>query len=290
MNREIDDIDIGLIEVAENAAQGGDVAVGGDLQARRVLVGHRHPQRVGGHELRVGVGEADVDAAAGNSLLELLRAALGDQASAVEDRHPVGEPVGLLEVLRGEEHGGAVVGQALDDLPHGATAARIKAGGRLVEEDDLRRADQRHRQVEPATHPARVGHRDPVGGIGQLEPLEQLADALARSRAREVVQVGHQRQVLAPGEQLVDRPRTDRSRRSRRAPRRPRARRRVRRRGSSPWSASSRVARIRTIVVLPAPLGPNSANTLPCSTVEVESVEDDVVAEGLAHIDGGDGR
>src|SRR5215212_3441783 len=35
----------------------------------------------------------------------------------------------------------------------------------------------------------------------------------------------------------------------------------------SPWSGSSRVARIRTIVVLPAPLGPRSANTVPSSTV-----------------------
>jgi hypothetical protein len=38
--------------------------------------------------LRLGVGEADIDAAAGDSLLELLRAALGDQPSAVEDRYP----------------------------------------------------------------------------------------------------------------------------------------------------------------------------------------------------------
>ena len=75
------------------------------------------PQRVGGHELRVGVGELEIDAAAGDPLLELLRGALGDQASAVEDRHPVGELVGLLEVLRGEEHGGAVVGEARGRSP-----------------------------------------------------------------------------------------------------------------------------------------------------------------------------
>jgi hypothetical protein len=52
----------------------------------------------------VGPG-APASAAAADLLLELLRAALGDQASAVEDRHPVGELVGVLEVLRSEEHG-----------------------------------------------------------------------------------------------------------------------------------------------------------------------------------------
>src|SRR6478609_7448464 len=66
VNREIDDVDTGPIEVAQNTAQGGDVAVGGDLQARRVLVRDWHSERVGGHALRVGVGEADIDAAAGN--------------------------------------------------------------------------------------------------------------------------------------------------------------------------------------------------------------------------------
>ncbi|MGO9884035.1 MAG: hypothetical protein ACLPV4_13580, partial [Solirubrobacteraceae bacterium] len=51
VNREIDDVDTGLIEVAENATQSGDVAIGGDLQARRVLVGDWHSQRVARHEL-----------------------------------------------------------------------------------------------------------------------------------------------------------------------------------------------------------------------------------------------
>ena len=289
MNREIDDVDTGLIEVAENTTQGGDVAVGGDLQARRVLAGDRHAQRVAGHELRLGVGEVDLDAAAGDSLLELLRAALGDQPSAVEDGDPVGELVGLIEVLRGEEHGRAVVGQALHDLPHRATTARIKAGGRLVEKDDLRRADQRHRQVQTATHPTRVRHRDPVRGIGQLELLEQLVNALSRGRAREVVQIGHQREVLSTRQQPID--------------------------GRELTGHTNRVAdRVglapdvvpgdadRAVICLDEggedphhrrltrPVGPQQREHAALLDSQLESVEDDVVAEGLAHIDGGDGR
>jgi len=37
-----------------------------------------------------------------------------------------------------------------DDLPHGSAAARVQAGGWLVEEDDLPVADEGHSQVEPA--------------------------------------------------------------------------------------------------------------------------------------------
>ena len=289
MNREIDDVDIRLIEVAKNATQSGDVAIGGDLQARRGLVGDRHSQRGGGHELRVGVGEADIDAAAGNLLLELLRAALGDHPSAVEDRHPVGEPVGLVEVLRGQEHGGAVVDQTPHDLPHRATAARIEAGRRLIEEDDLRRADQGHRQIETATHPTRVRHDDPVGGIGQLEPLEQLVGAFARGDAGEVVQVGHQRQVLSAGQQLIDR-RELTGHADRGADRvglapdvvsgdTDRAVIRIEQRGEDPHHR--RLAR---------PVGPQQGEHAAPLDGKLEPVEDDVVAEGLADIDGGDGR
>ena len=77
--------------------------------------------------------------------------------AVVEHRDPVGEAVRLLQVLRGEEDGHAVGHEVADDLPHRAPAARVQAGGRLVEEDDPRVGDQAHREVEPAPHAARVG-------------------------------------------------------------------------------------------------------------------------------------
>ena len=145
-----------------------------------------------------------VDAAAGDPLLELPGGSLRDDASSVEDRDAVGELVGLLEVLRGEEHRGAVTDQVVDDLPHGAAAARVEAGSRLVEEDDLRPAHERHRQIESPAHPARIRRDEAVGRLDQLEALEQVADSPARVGAYEVMQVGHQREVLASGEQIVD--------------------------------------------------------------------------------------
>jgi hypothetical protein len=43
-----------------------------------------------------------------------------------------------------------------------------------------------------------------VGGIDDVEPLEQRGDPAAAVGSGEVLQVSHQRQVLAAGEELVD--------------------------------------------------------------------------------------
>ena len=125
--------------------------------------------------------------------------------AVVEQRDPVGEPVGLLEVLRRQEDRDAVGDELADDLPHDPPAARVEAGRRLVEEDDPRVADEGHRQVEPAAHAARVRRGRLAGGVDEVEPLEQLRDAPAALLLAEMAQVGHQAEVLLAGEQLVDR-------------------------------------------------------------------------------------
>ena len=53
-------------------------------------------------------------------------------------------------------------GQLADAVPHRAAAARVEPGRGLVEEDHRWGADQGHRQVEPAAHPARVGRDRPA--------------------------------------------------------------------------------------------------------------------------------
>ena len=88
---------------------------------------------------------------------ELVGGALGDQATVVEDGDAVGKLVGLLEVLGGEEDGDPCGDEVADDLPHGAAAAGVQAGGWLVEEDDPGVADERHGEVQPAPHSTRVG-------------------------------------------------------------------------------------------------------------------------------------
>ena len=122
------------------------------------------------------VGELQPDVAAGHEPLELVGRALGDQPPVVEDRDAVGELVGLVQVLRGEEDRDAVGHQAADDVPHGAAAARVETRGRLVEEDDPRVADQGHREVEPALHPSGVVGDRLRGRVDEVELLQQFGD------------------------------------------------------------------------------------------------------------------
>ena len=132
-------IDAASSRPVEHAAQPGDAAVVRDLQGERLDVGGRRP---GAPPLprssAVGVGELHRHVPAGHPPLQLRGGALGDQPATVEDPDPVGELVGLLEVLRGQQHRHAVGDLLAHDRPQVATAARVEAGRRLVEEDQPR--------------------------------------------------------------------------------------------------------------------------------------------------------
>ena len=133
-------------------------------------------------------------------------AALGDQAALVEHRDPVGELVGFLEVLGGEEDGHAVGHQLADDVPHRAAAARVQSGRRLVQEDDLR-AGRPASWPGPASGASRRSRSPPScrADSAQVEPLQQPGDHPPGLGAAQMVQVRHQLQVLLPGQQLVHR-------------------------------------------------------------------------------------
>ena len=135
--------------------------------------------------------------------LELGERAVHEDPALVEDRDPVGELLGLVEVLRGEQDRGAAVGELADGLPHLQASLRVEAGGRLVEEDHRRAPDQAHREVETATHAARVGRHPPSPGVGEREAVEHVVGDPAR--LVEVPKLGDQHQVLASGEDVVDR-------------------------------------------------------------------------------------
>src|SRR5690606_41919075 len=150
-----------------------------DRGADEVVVDVRHGVGQVGDDLRDGAGVGRVDRPDLQHLAADLRLqdggrAVRDALPPVDDDDVVGELVGLLQVLRGEQHGDAVVGQAAHDVPQAVAAARVEAGGRLVQEEDLRTPDQARREVETAAHPARVGLGGAFGGGGELEPVEQL--------------------------------------------------------------------------------------------------------------------
>ena len=82
-----------------------------------------------------------------------------------------------------EEHGDAVRGERLDELADEAHAGRVQAGGRLVEQQQPRPADQRRGDAEPLAHPRREAAHALSGAVGETDlrehPRELRAGAVA---------------------------------------------------------------------------------------------------------------
>jgi hypothetical protein len=112
-----------------------------------------------------------------NAPFELLRRALSDDAAPVQHSDAVGELVGLLQVLRGQQDADALGDEVADGLPHGVAAARVEAGGGLVEEDQSWPPHQGHRDVEAAPHAAGVGGRGPPRRLDEVEALSRVVRA-----------------------------------------------------------------------------------------------------------------
>src|SRR4051794_12064555 len=122
------------------------------LAARQRLAGQLVQQRGGvvGHvldDLARGVAVAHARTPRGLRA-ELARRPLGEDAPALDDRDAVGELLRLVEVVRGQHDGLAQRAQRADRLPRVAPGHGVEARRRLVEEDQLRVADEREREVE----------------------------------------------------------------------------------------------------------------------------------------------
>jgi hypothetical protein len=182
-------------------------AVGGHPDDPAVAGDHEHPgaeQRPGPlHRGRRGQGQLDLLGA--DAALELVGAAGGDHPAAVEHRDPVGQPVGLLQVLRGEEDRHPGPDQLADDVPDRLPAARVQPGGRLVQEQHLRPGDQAHGQVHLAAHAAGEGLHPARRVRGQLEQFQQLGRTAPPLGPAQPPQPAHQQQVLLRGQPFVHR-------------------------------------------------------------------------------------
>jgi hypothetical protein len=130
---------------------------------------------------------------------------VGDHPPAVHHRDALGQPVGLLQILGGEQDGGALGDQLADHVPQLVAAGKVEPGGRLVEEYHRRALYQRGGHVEAAAHPAGVGPHRPVGGAGELEALQQFVGPLPRLAAGQLREAPGQPEVLTAGQVGIDR-------------------------------------------------------------------------------------
>jgi hypothetical protein len=197
-------LDADLLHPPEDVDERLGATVDGELDAR-ALDARAVAERVGDPRREGGVVEADLDDGAAEARLELGRRALGDDASVVDDGEPVGEAIGLLEVLRREQERRAAGDELLDDAPQVVAADGVESRRRLVEEQHGRLVHERRREVEASAHAAGVRLGRSVGGVGQAEHLEQLVGAGPHVPGREVGELADEAEVLAAGEVLVDR-------------------------------------------------------------------------------------
>nr|WP_259315390.1 hypothetical protein [Capillimicrobium parvum] len=141
-----------------------------------------HLARGGGEALGVAsVAGAQHDPVAGELGLQAVGRIVRDDAPMVHDHHALGHRVGLVEVVRRQEHGHPVLGaQAQNVLPEGCPDLRVEARRRLVEEQHRRALHEPDRHVEPAALTARQRARLAVGERLEVERGEQLLRASAR--------------------------------------------------------------------------------------------------------------
>ena len=151
------DAQLGAVEDADDLGEPGFASgeLDGDARVGAAAQLAEPGEQLGQAVAVAGRGRRHLDARAADVGLQLGRCPLGDDLAVVDDPDPIGEDVGLLEVLGGEEHRHALVpGQPGDLLPQRGAALRVKPGRGLVEEEDLRRVHEREREVEAALHPA----------------------------------------------------------------------------------------------------------------------------------------
>ena len=146
-----------------------------------------------------------LDALASDFGLQLRRRSLRHDAAAVDDPDAVGQGVGLLEVLRGKEHGHALAGQPPHLIPQRGAALGVEPRGGLIEEQQPRVVHESEAEIEAALHPTRVAAYLAVGRVGQAHPLEQLSAARLALALADPVQGALQAHVLGAGEVGVER-------------------------------------------------------------------------------------
>ena len=144
------------------------------LDARPPVGDLERPRVVGGAQLVAAGGGGD----------QLAERALVDHAAGAHDRDAVAQLLDLAHQVRGEQHGDALVGEPPHERAHVAHAGRVEAGGRLVEQQQPRVAQQRPGDPEPLAHAVRVAADPVLRAVGEVDGVERRADARARRRRR----------------------------------------------------------------------------------------------------------
>src|SRR5699024_3720671 len=136
---------------------------------------------------------------------ENTRSPLGDDSPGLHDRDSTRQTVGLLEILRGQQHRCTSGGDLPHRVPHVGASPWIQARRRFIEEEDDGVEDHTHRDVEAPAHPARVRAHRTVCRLGEGELAEELVGSSLGVPAREAEQPAEHHEILTSAEDLVER-------------------------------------------------------------------------------------
>src|SRR5262245_25410523 len=210
---EIDRIDAdaidGSIEPGQRESERGQ---------RVADVPHVEPQpraeRLGGEQAGKGREEpgldrawsaTDLDHLAGaDDSQQFLQPATGDDRALVHDGDAVADALRLLDVVRRVEDGRAFVREVADDREQPVAGLRVDARGRLVEQKEPGRVDQRAGQIEAAQHPAGVRTGEVIRAPSEPHALEGGPGRLLEPRARETVEPSEEADVGEARQLRVD--------------------------------------------------------------------------------------
>jgi hypothetical protein len=217
--------------------------------------------------------------------LEVRRAPLLDQLAIGDDRHPVADQLDLAEQVRVEQHCDVAAAQLFQQAADDPPSDRVERTGRLVEQQKARRADQCLGDAEPLLHPLRHRLHPGAGGVAQLHQFQQLG-ALAGPALRPAEPLVQLQQLVgrAPaweakelGEVADRRPRRGRARR---------AAQHLDAAGAGPDQAAGDLGQGR----LAGAVGPEQAEQLPGTDLEIDANQCFLAAVGLAQGAGGKDR
>ena len=105
--------------------------------------------------LRRSIGRELDDVLGAERRDQLARRPERDDLAVVHDRHAIAQPLRFVHVVRREHDRAARALELVDEIPELPARLRIEPGRRLVEEQQLRIADQRAGEREPLLLAAR---------------------------------------------------------------------------------------------------------------------------------------
>ncbi len=209
----VSDRDFLRIEAAQDLEQGrtavGRVGAHALIEDRRATHAGDHPgnleRPIPALLERLISRDADRDDVRADRGLQLRGTPLGHDLALIDDRDALAQLIGFFHVLgREEDRHLLFLVQAAQVLPHRVPRLRIEARRRFVEEEDARVMHEARAEVEPPPHPAGVGVGAPIGGILQLQDVQELLDSLLHERLGHMVEPPDQPEIFSAREFAID--------------------------------------------------------------------------------------